>query len=75
MYSKLLYFQKFILKENRMPNTEETSVISEKYFKSIKPYIENTNQKLEEIAKKNNITFVDLNNFLCVKKNNRCIYS
>jgi peptidoglycan/LPS O-acetylase OafA/YrhL len=74
MYSNLLYFEKFILKENRMPNKEEANTISKQYFKSIKPYIKNINKELEEIAKKNNILFVDLNDIICDNKNNQCIF-
>lgn len=73
MYLRLLYFQKFILRENRMPNKEEINIISEKYFKSIKPNIENINQELQEIAKINGINFLNLNNLLCDKKNKQCI--
>jgi peptidoglycan/LPS O-acetylase OafA/YrhL len=74
MYSNLLYFEKFILKENRMPNKVETDTISKQYFKSIKPYIKSINKELEEIAKNNNIPFLDLNDIICDNENYKCIF-
>lgn len=65
-------FEKFLFTFNRFPSTKELTLMESEYFKNLSQKRVTINNKLKNLALENNITFFDLNSFICDNELKTC---
>ena len=70
----LTIIDKFILKNNGLPNENEIEILEKKYFHSQKnnKYINDMNYKLVQFSEKNKLKILDVSNLFCDYGSERC---
>ena len=70
--NNLTIIDEFFLQNKRLPNNDERLELKEKYFLSIKPKLKKINTFIEQIAKDNQIDFIDTKELICSDQKRTC---
>ena len=75
MYNTSQPFDKFIIMNNRFPNNEEIEEMKKKYFNllDLEKMIKK-NEKIRDIANKNNVDYLNFFELACSIKEKKCNY-
>ena len=74
IYEKITPLDLFIIMNKKLPNKKELKILETKYYSYYSGNLKfkEMNKKLEAIALKNKIKFIDRTLFQCVKSENKC---
>jgi peptidoglycan/LPS O-acetylase OafA/YrhL len=65
-------FERYLFIKNNYPEQSELRILEKLYYKNILPERDLINVELKNIAKKNNVSFLDINNYICDYKIKKC---
>lgn len=72
LYKNSDYIDRFIIKNNRMPNNEELIQINKKYYNSLKMSIIKKDKMIKEISELNKVKYFDFKSLICNYEKNSC---
>lgn len=72
LYKNSDYIDRFIIKNNRMPNNEELIQINKKYYNSLKMSIMKKDKMIKEISELNKVKYFDFKSLICNYEKNSC---
>ncbi len=70
---KIFPFQKFIYLNSKYPSIQDLKLMEKEYYQNLSEQMKVINQKLKIISFENNVTFFDLNGYICDNKLKKCI--
>jgi peptidoglycan/LPS O-acetylase OafA/YrhL len=73
LYYDIQPFDKFILKNNKMPKKDELEKMKEEYFNILNlEELNRINKRISEISSKNGVEFLNFSKLICDFNNNKC---